>query len=59
VAVVKQIRERLTVVFLSEKEYVSTLESASPVTAHLMRSSRDAPQKLKQRTVDVERPALP
>ncbi|MCX6630670.1 MAG: hypothetical protein NTW28_23890, partial [Candidatus Solibacter sp.] len=30
VAIVKQIRERLTVVSLSEQEYVSTLEAASP-----------------------------
>lgn len=30
VAIVKQIRERLTLVSLSEQEYVSTLETASP-----------------------------
>jgi len=30
VAIVKQIRERLTVVSLSEQEYVTTLEAASP-----------------------------
>lgn len=45
VTILKQIRERLTIVTLSEQEYISTLEAASrllPVMPPMTRSSPDA-----------------